>query len=69
MAALERLDPSAARLHLYSQPADQTFLEEQERYAAEHPWFGSGGWRRQAISDVRGAGGDSVRIEEFVTGL
>jgi pimeloyl-ACP methyl ester carboxylesterase len=38
-AALERLDPPPPVLHLYGQPTDDEYLAEQERFAAEHPWF------------------------------
>ncbi len=37
--ALETLDPPVPVLHLYGQPADDAYLERQERFAAEHPWF------------------------------
>jgi pimeloyl-ACP methyl ester carboxylesterase len=36
LAALE--DPPEV-LHLYGQPADAEYLERQERFADEHPWF------------------------------
>jgi pimeloyl-ACP methyl ester carboxylesterase len=34
------LDPPAAVLHLYGQPADPAFLAVQQEFAASHPWFG-----------------------------
>jgi len=33
------LHPPAPVVHLYGQPADPAFLEAQEAFAAEHPWF------------------------------
>jgi pimeloyl-ACP methyl ester carboxylesterase len=26
-------------LHLYGQPRDPAYLERQQQFAAEHPWF------------------------------
>jgi pimeloyl-ACP methyl ester carboxylesterase len=40
LAALERLDPPARALHIYAQPADESFLSAQQAYAADHRWFG-----------------------------
>jgi pimeloyl-ACP methyl ester carboxylesterase len=37
--ALERLEPPVDVLHLYGQPASDEYLEQQERFAADHPWF------------------------------
>jgi pimeloyl-ACP methyl ester carboxylesterase len=39
LTALERLDPPARTLHIYAQPADESFLSAQEAYAADHRWF------------------------------
>lgn len=33
------LDPSPPTLHLYAQPDDPAFLDAQQRFAADHPWF------------------------------
>ena len=38
-AAWASLDPPCPVLHLYGQPRDPAFLEAQEAFAAEHPWF------------------------------
>lgn len=70
VAALERLDPPPATLHLYAQPADQAFLEEQQRYAAENPWFGVR--RLDAASHFpmfEVPEEMAFAIEEFVSGL
>ncbi len=37
--ALEGLDVSCRTLHLYAQPAAPEYLEAQQTYATEHPWF------------------------------
>jgi pimeloyl-ACP methyl ester carboxylesterase len=37
--AIAGLDPVPPTLHLYAQPADPGYLEAQQRYADEHPWF------------------------------
>lgn len=34
-----KLDPAPPTLHLYAQPGDPTFLEAQQGFAAQHPWF------------------------------
>jgi pimeloyl-ACP methyl ester carboxylesterase len=39
LAALERLDPPARVLHIYAQPADESFLGAQQAYAEDRPWF------------------------------
>jgi pimeloyl-ACP methyl ester carboxylesterase len=39
LAALERLDPPARVLHIYAQPADESFLSAQQAYAADRHWF------------------------------
>lgn len=39
LKALSELHPPVPTLHLYSQPADPGYLEAQEAFAAEHPWF------------------------------
>jgi pimeloyl-ACP methyl ester carboxylesterase len=39
-AAWATLVPPVPVLHVYGQPRDPAFLEAQEAYAAEHPWFG-----------------------------
>jgi len=39
LAVLAQLDPSLPVLHLYSQPADEAFLNAQEEFVAKHPWF------------------------------
>lgn len=38
-AAWASLEPPCPVLHLYGQPRDPAFLEAQEAFAAEHPWF------------------------------
>jgi len=37
--ALAELDVSPEVLHLYGQPRDPAYLERQQQFAAEHPWF------------------------------
>ncbi len=37
--ALAQLDPPVETLHLYAQPDDFTFLHQQEKFAAGHPWY------------------------------
>jgi pimeloyl-ACP methyl ester carboxylesterase len=39
LAALARLDPQPSVLHLYSQPADESYLEAQEEFAVKNTWF------------------------------
>lgn len=39
LEALARLRPATRVMHLYAQPADQGFLQVQERFAAANPWF------------------------------
>lgn len=39
LEALAQLESPPRVLHLYGQPQDEAFLEEQERFAAEHDWF------------------------------
>ena len=34
-----KLDPAPPTLHLYAQPNDPSFLQAQQRFAAEHAWF------------------------------
>jgi pimeloyl-ACP methyl ester carboxylesterase len=38
-AAWASLDPPVPVIHFYGQPADPAFLEAQEAFAVEHPWF------------------------------
>jgi pimeloyl-ACP methyl ester carboxylesterase len=37
--ALATLDDPPEVLHLYGQPRDPAYLERQQQFAAEHPWF------------------------------
>jgi pimeloyl-ACP methyl ester carboxylesterase len=37
--ALAALDDPPEVLHLYGQPRDPEYLERQQRFAADHPWF------------------------------
>ena len=37
--ALASLEDPPEVLHVYGQPRDPEYLERQERFAAEHPWF------------------------------
>jgi hypothetical protein len=39
LAALQRLAPPPATLHVYATPKDEAFLSAQTTFAAEHPWF------------------------------
>lgn len=39
LAAWSALDPQLPVLHAYGQPSAPEYLELQERFAAEHPWF------------------------------
>lgn len=40
LAALSKLDPPPPALHLYGQPEDLEYLDAQQRFAGEQPWFG-----------------------------
>ena len=68
LAALAEL--GTPTLHVFAQPHDQAFLEAQQSYAAEHPWF--------AVRRVEGASHfptlenaeeSAAEIERFVAGL
>jgi pimeloyl-ACP methyl ester carboxylesterase len=39
LRALSTLEPRRTVLHLYGQPASQEYLDVQERFAADRPWF------------------------------
>lgn len=39
LEALARLESPVETLHLYATPEDPAFLEAQEAFAREHPWF------------------------------
>ncbi|MGB9278660.1 MAG: alpha/beta hydrolase [Pseudonocardiaceae bacterium] len=38
--AIAALDPVPATLHVYAQPADASYLQAQQGFAAAHSWFG-----------------------------
>jgi pimeloyl-ACP methyl ester carboxylesterase len=62
-----RLDPPAPVLHLYGQPQDPAFLQAQEAFAADHPWFQVrklGGSTHFAMIETPDAVAEA--IEEFV---
>jgi len=39
LRALAALQPAVPTLHLYAQPAEPDYLEAQQAFAAQHPWF------------------------------
>lgn len=39
LRALAALDPPPRTLHLYGQPPSPEYLEAQQEFASEHPWF------------------------------
>ncbi len=39
LEALADLEPPMPALHLYAQPDDPGYLQVQERFSGEHPWF------------------------------
>ena len=39
LRALAALDPHVRALHLYGQPRSAEYLEAQQTFASEHPWF------------------------------
>lgn len=39
LKALASLDRPVPLLHLYAQPDDPGYLDAQQAFAAEHPWF------------------------------
>jgi pimeloyl-ACP methyl ester carboxylesterase len=39
LRALAQLQPAVPTLHLYAQPEDPMYLQAQQAFAAEHPWF------------------------------
>ena len=39
VAALSTLDAPCPTLHLYAQPTDDGFLQAQQAFASDHPWF------------------------------
>jgi pimeloyl-ACP methyl ester carboxylesterase len=39
LRALAQLQPAVPTLHLYAQPENPMYLQAQQAFAAEHPWF------------------------------
>lgn len=70
LAALEHLAPALPTLHLYAQPPDDEFLDAQQAFGRDHPWFRVR--RLDALSHFPMLEVPAVmaaELEEFVRGL
>jgi len=39
LRAFAALDPPVPALHMYAQPTDPAFLQDQQHFAESHPWY------------------------------